>query len=232
MRWPEPLIQGRLVRRYKRFLADVALDGGREVTVHCPNPGRMLGLDAPGAPVWLSRSARLARKLPLTLELVEVEGGLVGINTMHPNRLVEEALRAGLVPELAGYQEIRREVAYDRGCRVDFLLRGGGRPDCFVEVKNVHLKRTSGAEFPDTVTARGARHLAALARQAGAGARAVMLYVVQRTDCADFRLAADLDPGYALAARAARDAGVEAWCRACAITVDEIRLAGSLPIVL
>ena len=136
----------------------------------------MLGLDAPGAPVWLSRSARVARKLPLTLELVEVAGGLVGVNTMHPNRLVEEALRAGLLPELAGYEQIRREVAYDRGCRVDFLLQGGGRPDCFVEVKNVHLKRTSGAEFPDTVTARGARHLKALSREVAKGARAVMLF--------------------------------------------------------
>jgi sugar fermentation stimulation protein A len=232
MRWPEPLIQGRLVRRYKRFLADVALEDEGEVTVHCPNPGRMLGLDAPGAPVWLSRSARVSRKLPLTLELIEVAGGLVGINTMHPNRLVEEALREGLVPELAGYEKIRREVAYDRGCRIDFLLQGGGRPDCFVEVKNVHLKRTLGAEFPDTATARGVRHLGALGRQVEAGARAVVLYVVQRTDCADFRLAADLDPGYAAAAAAARAAGVETWCRACRITIDEIRLAGSLPVVL
>ena len=222
---------GRLVRRYKRFLADVALADGGLVTVHCPNPGRMLGLDAPGAPVWLSRSARVARKLPLTLELVEVAGGLVGINTMHPNRLVDEALRAGLLPELSGYERIRREVGYDRGCRVDFLLQGGGRPDCFVEVKNVHLRRMAGAEFPDTATVRGVRHLAALARQAAAGARAAVLYVVQRTDCADFRLAADLDPGYAAAAGLARAAGVETLCRACAISVDEIRLAGALPVV-
>ncbi len=157
----------------------------------------MLGLDAPGAAVWLSSSRRAARKLPLTLELVEADGGLVGINTMHPNRLVEEALRAGRSPELAGYPEIRREVAYDERCRVDFRLRGAGRPDCYVEVKNVHLKRTLGAEFPDTVTLRGERHLRALARQVRAGARAVVLYVVQRMDCADFRLASDLDPGYA-----------------------------------
>jgi len=231
MRWPEPLIPGHLLRRYKRFLADVALENGSEVTVHCPNPGRMLGLDSPGARVWLSSSRSALRKLPLTLELVETCGGLVGINTMHPNRLVEEALRAGAVPELAGYREIRREVAYDDGCRVDFRLRAAGRPDCYVEVKNVHLKRALGAEFPDTVTVRGARHLRALARQARAGARAVVLYVVQRMDCGDFRLAVDLDPGYALAAGEAAAAGVESRCLMCQMSVDEIRIAGSLPIV-
>ncbi|MGH6943673.1 MAG: DNA/RNA nuclease SfsA [Geminicoccaceae bacterium] len=231
MRWREPLIPGRLVRRYKRFLADIALDGGGEVTVHCPNPGRMLGLDAPGNRVWLSRAPGRLRKLPLTLELVEADGGLVGINTMHPNRLVEEALREGAVPELAGYGSIRREVAYDEGCRIDFLLRGAARPDCYVEVKNVHLRRQRGAEFPDCVTARGVRHLGALGRRVAAGARAVVLYVVQRADCADFRLAADLDPGYAAASAAAGAAGVEFLCRACAISLDEIRLAAPLPVL-
>jgi sugar fermentation stimulation protein A len=231
MRWPEPLIPGRLLRRYKRFLADVALEGGSVVTVHCPNPGRMLGLDVPGAAVWLSRSPRVLRRLPLTLELIEADGGLVGVNTMQPNRLVAEALQAGLIAELAGYEEIRREVAYDEGCRVDFRLRGEARADCYVEVKNVHLRRTAGAEFPDTVTLRGARHLRALGRQVGAGARAVVVYVVQRMDCSDFRLAADLDPGYAQAAGEAAAAGVESLCLACRVTVEEIRLVGTLPIV-
>ena len=229
MRWPLPLISGRLIRRYKRFLADVALDAGGDVTVHCPNPGRMLGLDAPGSRVWLSQGNPL-RKLPLTLELVEADGGLVGINTMHPNRLVEEAIRAGRIEELAGYREMRREVAYDGGSRIDLLLREPGRPDCYVEVKNVHLRRAAAAEFPDCVTARGARHLAAMRRQVGAGARAVLVYVVQRTDCAAFAVAEDIDPVYAGAFREALAGGVEAVCRACTINLDGIELAVPLPI--
>ena len=231
MRWQSPLIPGRLVRRYKRFLADVALDAGGEVTVHCPNPGRMLGLDAPGARVWLSQAANQARRLPLTLELVEADGGLVGINTLHPNRLAEEAIRAGMISELAGYGEIRREVAYDEGCRIDLLLRAPHQPDCYVEVKNVHLKRSGGAEFPDCATVRGAKHLRALARQVAAGARAVLVYVVQRTDCAELSIAADIDPLYDRAFGEALAGGVEALCRSCRISLGEITLAGPLPIV-
>jgi len=231
MRWP-PLIPGRLVRRYKRFLADIALDDGGEVTVHCPNPGRMIGLDAPGSRVWLSRSANAKRKLPLTLELVEADGSLVGINTMHPNRLVEEALHAGKIAELSGYEVIRREVGYDQRSRIDLLLTKPGRPDCYVEVKNVHLKLRSMAAFPDTVTARGARHLEALRRQVERGARAVLVYVVQRTDCAAFAVAEDIDPVYARAFRAALAGGVESLCRACTINLDQIELALPLPIRL
>ncbi len=230
MRWTAPLLPARLLRRYKRFLADVQLEDGSETTVHCPNSGRMTGLDTPGARVWLS-VGKAGRKLPLTLELVEAEGGLVGVNTMHPNRLVEEAIRADLVPVLSGYAEVRREVAFDQNCRVDLLLRSAGRPDCYVEVKNVHLKRTRGAEFPDAVTARGAKHLQALHRQVELGARAVMVYVVQRADCADFSLAADIDPAYAMAFEAALAGGVEAHCFACHVGLDELRLAAPLPIL-
>jgi sugar fermentation stimulation protein A len=232
MRWPTPLLPGRLIRRYKRFLADVVLDGGGEATVHCPNPGRMLGLDAPGARVWVSRASNPARALPLTLELIETAGGLVGINTMHPNRLVEDAIITGRIEELRDYQVIRREVRYDARCRVDLLLQRSGRPDCFVEVKNVHLKRAAGAEFPDAVTVRGAKHLGALVRQVRQGARAVVVYVVQRTDCADFRIAADIDPIYAASFAAALNGGVEALCYACEVSLDGVSLAAPLPIVL
>jgi sugar fermentation stimulation protein A len=232
MRWPTPLIPGRLIRRYKRFLADVILEGGCEVTVHCPNPGRMLGLDAPGARVWVSRARNLARMLPLTLELVETDGGLVGINTMHPNRLVEEAIGARRIEQLRDYEVVRREVRYDERCRIDLLLQRDGRPDCFVEVKNVHLKRSAGAEFPDAVTVRGAKHLSALTRQVAQGARAVVVYVVQRTDCADFRIAADIDPSYAASFAAALDGGVEAVCYACEVSLEGVSLAAPLPILL
>jgi len=232
MRLPGPLIPARLVRRYKRFLADVVLEDGTPTTVHCPNPGRMIGLDGPGSRVWLSRAKGAKRRLPLTLEFVETAGGLVGINTMHPNRLVEEAIRAGRIPELDGYAEIRREVAYEGKSRVDLVLRAPDRPDCYVEVKNVHLKRGAEAEFPDAVTTRGVRHLDALRARVLAGDRAIVFYVVQRADCAAFCVAEDIDPGYAAAFRRALDGGVESLCHACALSLEEIRLAAPLPIVV
>jgi sugar fermentation stimulation protein A len=232
MRFPTPLIQGTLVRRYKRFLADVELADGAVVTVHCANPGSMLGLAEPGMRVLLSRSTNAARKLPLSWELVEAPGcGLVGINTALPNRLVEEALRAGRIAELAGYPELRREVAYGTRSRVDFLLAGPGRPDAYVEVKNVHFSRVPGlAEFPDSVTARGARHLDELALVVAGGGRAAMLYLVQRTDSERFAICRDLDPAYGRAFDRARAAGVEMLAYRCAIGPDEVALGASIPL--
>ncbi len=232
MRFAGPLIRGTLLRRYKRFLADVMLEDGREVTAHCANPGAMLGLNAPGLRVWLEPSADPRRKLGFAWRLVELPGGhFAGIDTGLPNRLVAEALAAGELPGLAGYATVRPEVRYGSNSRVDFVLSAPGRPDAYVEVKNVHLRRDQDwAEFPDSVTARGARHLRELSAMSAAGRRAVMLYVVQRTDCARLRLAADLDPAYAAAAAEARAAGVEVLAHGTRIDTDGVWLDRALPV--
>ena len=230
MQFPSPLERGRLVQRYKRFFADVMLDDGREVTAHCPNPGSMLGLNMPDLPVWLSISDSPTRKLPHTLELVESEGGLVGVNTMHPNRLAAEALAEDVIPELAGYAEVRREVKYGVGSRVDFLLTSPERAPCWLEIKNVHFHRGGRlAEFPDCVAARSLKHLKDLSREVEAGGRAVMLFVVQRTDCDLFDTASDIDPAYGAGLIEAAGRGVEILCYGCDIDCEAIRLVRPIP---
>ena len=235
MRFPAPLIPATLVKRYKRFLADVMLPSGETITVHCANPGSMIGLNAEGARVWLSKSANPKRKLTHSWELVEVDLGggfeLVGINTSHPNALAGEAIAAGLIPELAGYASIRSEVKYGNGSRVDFLLEHPARPPCYLEIKNVHLMRRPGlAEFPDAVTKRGTRHLQELSAMVKAGGRAVMLFLVQIGSARSFALARDIDPAYGRAFDLARSAGVEAIARRCRVTQDGIEVAEAVPI--
>jgi sugar fermentation stimulation protein A len=229
------LIPATLLRRYKRFLADVVLDTGETVTVHVANPGAMTGLAEPGAKVWLSKSARITRKLAFSWELVEVDFGsgpeTVGVNTGHPNALVAEAIATGAIPELGGYASVRREVKYGRGSRIDFLLESADRPACYVEVKNVHLMRTAGlAEFPDCVTARGARHLDELHDVAAIGARAVMVFLIQIGSARRFALAGDIDPTYARAFDRARAAGVEAMAYRCAVSREGLEVADAVPI--
>ncbi|RAK62506.1 DNA/RNA nuclease SfsA [Phenylobacterium kunshanense] len=230
MDFPQPLVRGVLVRRYKRFFADVVLDDGTEVTAHCPNPGAMLGLNTPGLPAWLSKSDDPKRKLAHTLELVEADGGLVGINTLHPNRIVAEALAAGAIPEVAGYATHRREVRYGANSRVDFLLEHPDRAPCWLEVKNCHLRRAGTlAEFPDCVAARSLKHLRELTAMVEAGERAVMLFVIQRTDCDVFAACAELDPAYARGLEQAAADGVEVLAYRCAITPERVTLADRIP---
>ncbi len=233
MKFATPLVRGKLIRRYKRFLSDILLEDGRTTTAHCPNPGSMLGLQAPDSEVWLEQSPNPRRKLPYTWELLRVGESLVGINSARANQIAAEGIAMGHICQLRGYANIRREVPYGHRSRVDMVLSGPGRPDCYTEVKNVHLRRDTGrsglAEFPDCVTKRGARHLSELANMVRDGARAIMLYVVQRQDCADFRLAADIDPGYAAAFAEARAAGVEAICYACDLTTEGIEISHELP---
>jgi sugar fermentation stimulation protein A len=235
MRFPAPLLPATLVKRYKRFLADVVLPSGEIVTVHCANPGSMIGLNAAGARVWLSKSDNPSRKLAHSWELVEVDFGggaeLVGINTSHPNALAAEAIAARAIPELVGYRTIRREVKYGRNSRVDFLLEDSGRPPCYVEIKNVHLMRQPAlAEFPDAVTKRGAKHLGELGDMVAAGARAVMLYLIQIGSARAFRLARDIDPAYGRAFDTARAAGVEAIAYRCGISREGIEVVEPVPI--
>lgn len=232
MELPVPLLEGRLIRRYKRFLADVSLDGGRTVTAHCPNTGSMLGCDIPGSRVWLSEHDNPKRKYRHSWELVEAEPGiLVGIHTGRTNRLVQEAIESGAIEPLRGYESLRPEAVYDGG-RFDFLLAGGG-PDCYVEVKNVTAAVHDGvAIFPDARSTRGTRHLDDLVRLKGEGCRAVMVYCAQRSDAKEVRPADDIDPDYGRAMRRAAEAGVELLAYRCELSTEAIRVVEPIPVVL
>ena len=227
MKFDPPLVPATLVQRYKRFLFDAVLDDGTPITGSCPNTGSMRGLTTPGSRIWISEHDGPLRKHRHRLELVEADDTVVGINTGLPNRLAEEAIRAGLVADLATYPVVERERKYGRNSRVDLLLSGPDRPVAYVEVKNVHFRRVAGlAEFPDTMTLRGAKHLEELGDMAEAGHRAIMLYLIQRDDCAHFRICDDLDPAYATAYRRARRRGVEAYAVKCAVSPLHIRPSG------
>ena len=235
MRFPSPLIEATLIRRYKRFLADVTLADGTVVTAHCANPGSMMGLKEPGSQVFLAPAVNPKSKLRYSLELIRADlpGGpqLVAINTSNPNRLAEKAILGGQIPELAGYSTFKREVKYSENSRVDILLSDENKPACFVEVKNCHLMRKAGlAEFPDSVTTRGAKHLKDLSNEIAAGNRAVMLYIIQMQASA-FALASDLDPVYVKAFAEARAAGVEAIAYTCHVGMQGIAVDKRVNIV-
>ncbi len=235
MRFAQPLEQGRLVRRYKRFLADIITDEGEALCIHCPNTGSMLNCMGEGARVWFQRSSDPRRKLPGTWELVETpQGRLACVNTARANPLVEEALLNGRIAELAGFTTLKREVAYGvENSRVDFRLDYAGTA-AFVEVKSVTLgfAETPVAAFPDAVTTRGARHLRELATLARAGVRAVQLYCVNLSGIEAVRPAEEIDPAYAAALREAQAAGVEVLAYGVDLSVEELRIAGRLPVLL
>jgi len=230
MRFQTDLVPARLIRRYKRFLADCRLEDGREITAHCANPGSMMGLAEPNTKVWLEPNDDPKKKLKFGLRLVDHENGhLTGVDTSLPNRVLRSALEAREVAMLSAYTSVQPEVKYGTNSRVDFLLTAQGLPDAYVEVKSVTLCRKPPlAEFPDSVTARGAKHMAELAEVARAGHRAVLLYLVQRTDCTHVDIAADIDPTYAAAHANATKAGVETICIGTHITPTGITLAGPL----
>ena len=230
MRFQTELIPAVLIRRYKRFLADCQLDDGREITAHVANPGSMMGLAEPGQRIWLEPNDDPRKKLKFAWRLVDHGNGhFTGVDTGVPNRLLKTALMAHEVPGLPPYDLVRPEVRYGENSRIDFLL-SGPQGDCYVEVKSVTLSRQPGlAEFPDSVTARGAKHLAELSAMVTQGHRAVMLYLVQRSDCDRVTLASDIDPAYARAFAAAHAAGVEVLCIGCELSVTGITLGTPLP---
>ena len=232
MLYKKSLVEGRLIRRYKRFLADIQLASG-VITAACPNTGSLMGCCEPGSRVWLSESDNATRKYRHTWELVEVGEVIVGINTGLPNALVAEAIGDGTIGELRGYGSLRREVAFgEERSRVDLLLEGEGLAPCYVEVKNVTAAAHRGvALFPDCVSERGSKHLRELIRLKAAGMRPVQLYCVQRGDVREVRPADGIDYEYGRTLREAIAAGVEVLAYRARVTPDEIRLAQRIPVV-
>ncbi|NOX40444.1 MAG: DNA/RNA nuclease SfsA [Alphaproteobacteria bacterium] len=232
MQFQTPLIAATLIRRYKRFLTDITLPDGVEVTAHCANPGAMTGLMDQGARIWVEQNHDPKRKLKFSWKLIELANThWACLDTALPNKLVAEALREGKIPELRGYSNVRPEVKYGENSRIDFLLQEPSRPDTYVEVKAVTLQRAPGlAEFPDSVTKRGTKHLYELIEMTRQGHRAVMLYVVHRTDCGKLAIATDIDPDYAKAFAAAHRAGVEMICYGTNISTISVTLANGLPV--
>lgn len=230
MKFESPLTEGRLLRRYKRFLADVELPTGEIITAHTANTGAMQGCCDPGSRVWLSKSDNPKRKCPYTWELVETSTGtLVGINTQLSNSLVHEAITAGRIPELQGYATIRSEVRYGQeNSRVDLLLEAD--IPCYVEVKNVTLAENGIGYFPDAVSARGSKHLRELMGVVAAGQRAVIFFCVQRNDVREVRPADHIDPVYGRTLREALESGVEAVAYGAGVSVERVVLENALPV--
>lgn len=232
MNFESPLLHGKLIKRYKRFMADVELDSGEIVTAHCANSGSMLSVNKPGSEVWLSCSDNPRRKLRYTWEMIKIGDAMVGVNTGRPNKIVSEAISNGKIKELRGYATLRNEVKYGKSSRIDIYLEDPEKGVCYVEVKNVTMKRDTNpdkpAEFPDAVTSRGAKHLAELSNMVAAGHRAVMFYLVQRNDASAMTIAGDIDPAYDDGLEKAMKAGVEVLCYDCSLTTERIAVRDAL----
>lgn len=232
MEFSTPLIKATLIKRYKRFLADIRMPSGEEITVHCPNPGAMAGLNSPQSPVWISNSNNPKRKLRYTLELILADDTMVGINTNRANKLALEAMQMGLVEGISDKAIITPEQKYGVNSRIDFLVQNPGEAPLYVEVKNVHFKRQSDLhEFPDCVTARGTKHLKELSNEVKNGNQALMLFIIQRNDGDKFQIAADIDPDYNKAFLTALKDGVKAQSIACNISAEAIIPDRQIPII-
>ncbi|MFK7823023.1 MAG: DNA/RNA nuclease SfsA [Oligoflexales bacterium] len=230
MNFEQPLIPATLIKRYKRFLADVHLDCGKQVTAHCPNTGSMKTCGSAGDRVYLSHHNSPTRKLSYTWELTETQEGFIGINTHRPNRVVVDAIERGLVPELKGYESLRTEVRYGDRSRIDILLEANNMPPCYVEIKNVTLLSKNDVIFPDAVTERGLKHLKELSKQHALGNRAAMFYLVNRPEGSHFRPAQEIDPTYAKALKAAHKDGLEILIYRSCNSLDRTEITKKIPL--
>ena len=229
--WPE-LIPGILIRRYKRFLAEVKLSNGHTVTAHCPNTGSMKKCSETGRRVYLSYHNNPKRKLKYTWEMIEMPGSLVGVNTLVPNRLVKKAIESAQVERLFGYNRITSEVSVGKRSRIDLFLEKNDQKNCYVEIKNCTLVEKGIAAFPDAVTSRGLKHLVELQRLVSLGSRAVIFFLIQRMDATAFKPADWIDPDYARALRQAVERGVEILVYDVRLTLKHIILNRPLPFIL
>ncbi len=237
MKLSDPYIEGILIKRYKRFLADIELEDGTIITAHTPNTGAMTGCSAPGSRVWLRDTGNPERKYIYSWEIVESKPGvLVGIHTGLSNRLVKEAIENGVIKELENYQQILTEVPYgEEKSRIDLLLKkddSTNAEQCYVEVKNVTLVENNVAYFPDAISARGAKHLRELMKMVEQGHRAVIFYCVQRKDAMRFRPAETIDLLYSEILKQAVQTGVEAMAYIAEVSTKEIKLVQSIPVAI
>jgi len=230
MKFAQTLIHGRLIKRYKRFLADVKLDNGEVITAHCTNSGSMKSCLENGAEVYLSPVDDPNRKTKFTWEMIKINGDWVGINTGNPNKLAYEAVKNGEIEKLKGYTEVQREVTFGDS-RFDVMAKNRNET-CFIEVKNVTLKEGDYALFPDAVTSRGKKHLETLIKVKEKGMRAVMLYIIQRTDVNIFAPAKEIDPEYSKALEIAKKKGVEIIPMQAKVSPEKIELIKELPFEL
>ena len=227
-----PLIEGRLIKRYKRFLADIELDTGEKVTAHCPNSGSMKGCAIPGSQVWLSVSDNPKRKYKHTWELIKVPETMIGINTLVPNKLVKQSIENGLIQELSGYDRVKAEVKTSSHTRLDLLLENEAEEKCYVEIKNCTLVEEGTAMFPDAVTVRGQKHLDELEHLVSLGHRGIIFFLIQRMDAKAFKPAAMIDKVYAEKLKKVVENGVEIIVRDTVINTQVIRIRNIVPVHL
>ncbi len=226
------LVKAKFIKRYKRFFSDHILEDGQKVVAHCANTGAMLGLNEEGITTWLLRNNDPNRKLKWSWELCQNNSTFIGVNTHNPNKIIEEALNKNMIPQLENFISFKREVRYGDNSKIDFLINYSNKPDCYLEIKNVHLSRKKNiAEFPDSITSRGKKHMSELSKMKKKGYRAVILYLIQRNDCKHFKIAEDIDIEYYKEFNKALKLGVEVICIDTILNEKEISIGKQINLI-